>query len=873
MKFENIVLLVVLIYLVNSIKTQQHQHDAILSSNIKKFSQHQQHNDRRILLSTNSSRIIKDDDDKRILKNSLDDNYYKTRHEISRRSNRNSQQHSTTNICFDECECNNGEHIAVECNFFKNKEYILNGKLTIPQTASSLTIKLEKQTSLIIDKGIFNGNQINRLTIQCYTTFGNEQIEIRRNALEGNSAPLPEIEIFNCRTVIIREKAFHGEIKFNVTNCQEVNIYPSAFENCNLLANFNHINDLRMQEKVFKDSVSATVNIININNSRIEFIRNLGASMKMFKVENSLIDWITSNAFNMIAIQVLKFEKCRINMIESDAMPEKLYCNYFEMSECEIGTISTNFINGNGFDNFYFRNNRIEIFEKNAMKFTAINLKFNLNRIVNAKENWLHITNWNSIEIENNKFGNFSKLTVDKAANPLKCIFKNITIRNPDVNSLNFGNDFCRIREISLHQQCECGHKWLARITKTKLDNEIYCNINDTLKRCLQTDVIRANVFNEKVCHNNSKIFDCLNMNVEKKQASFISENEIQATENKFNLIYIIAISCAGLIFISIFVLVIRKICLKSSSEHTNIPNDVTSISPYATTTSAKLYNNKTFSKEDKLIIKQTMEKLKEKQTKENYDQVFNNTRKLLDFNLTETEKVLSIGEIVRVLGECENCGDDFVAFTDILYRHLAPGGNAENNIANPEDEYAEPSILLQQTQKPQPNTNIPDPELQLDHIYAELNCAQQQQPLLVSDYSTPMDKSEGVNLYSEPIQISHNTEAARSLITPYAIANTTTISPTTKQMPSTSKNLPDILPSSSAATAALERIKKSPKSQRDIPEYTMPIKSRNLPHRHQIEQDNHSDTSSSSSSNNNSEHSGGSDVTMKIDDVEYADA
>lgn len=160
----------------------------------------------------------------------------------------------------------------------------------------------------------------------------------------------------------------------------------------------------------------------------------------------------------------------------------------------------------------------------------------------------------------------------------------------------------------------------------------------------------------------------------------------------------------------------------------------------------------KTFTNKDHLIIKRTLDRMKEKQPPEHYDLVYNNTKRLLNDPLNEYEKVRLIGDIVQTIGECENSGEDFVAFTDILYKHLAPDSNEHVlNVQLPpstlEAVYAEP--ILQ--------TTVPVNE----HIYAEpANLSQQQtmMPLLLANnYSRPVDESLGNNMganeYSEPVK------------------------------------------------------------------------------------------------------------------------
>lgn len=106
---------------------------------------------------------------------------------------------------------------------------------------------------------------------------------------------------------------------------------------------------------------------------------------------------------------------------------------------------------------------------------------------------------------------------------------------------------------------------------------------------------------------------------------------------------------------------------------------------------------------------------------------------------------------------------------------------------------------------------------------------------------------------------------------TPYAISQTID-----QQQPSTSKNLPDIVkrmePGPSGQQHHLNRISRSPTTNRKIPEYTVPSTSHKVPMR--VTQDNIEDWSDESMENStSSNHSGGSNATVKIDELlDYSD-
>jgi hypothetical protein len=99
---------------------------------------------------------------------------------------------------------------------------------------------------------------------------------------------------------------------------------------------------------------------------------------------------------------------------------------------------------------------------------------------------------------------------------------------------------------------------------------------------------------------------------------------------------------------------------------------------------------------------------------------------------------------------------------------------------------------------------------------------------------------------------------------TPYAISQSID-----QQQPSTSTNLPDIIHRTDQPGPSNEpsRINRSPTTNRKIPEYTVPSTSHKVPVR--VTQDNIEDWSDESMENStSSNHSGGSNATVKIDEL-----
>lgn len=467
----------------------------------------------------------------------------------------------------------------------------------------------------------------------------------------------------------------------------------------------------------------------------------------------------------------------------------------------------------------------------------------------------MEIQSWNNVTVFNNSFYHFDSLKLGKSVNANSCSLDKNYITQAAPKSFNLINKICKIKEVYFNEACSCNfERFLKNVSSQQKIESSFCIIEDALKHCFNTSIINSKKYAREIC-DDSKSLNCIKLQSEKK----IDDNFIGPNDNKRITKQLIFIIC-GVIALLLIVVVILIIFLKrvcQTPKTITIP--LSQMTTAATLTSIK--SSKSFSNDDRQIITQTLEKIKLKQSSDKYDQVYNYTKRLLEGNLTETEKVLTIGEIVQTLGECENSGADFVAFTGILYKHLAPKDDNENDPV-----YAEVDLVSSE----EPNYNQ---QTVLDHIYAEPHSVQQ--PLLTNEYSTPLDRNDLGALYSEPI--TNLKDNSQTLITPYAIGNHC---PDKIDEPSSSKqiNLPDVL--NQQSTKPLTNVQKiannfannpnfhitlSPNTQRKIPKYTIPIKTQS---------DKKLVKNDSTASNSSSEHSGGSDITFKIDEViEYADA
>lgn len=372
------------------------------------------------------------------------------------------------------------------------------------------------------------------------------------------------------------------------------------------------------------------------------------------------------------------------------------------------------------------------------------------------KPDWFRVKDWSTVIVSQNKFGDFHQMTIERTANPVLCTFSQNSISFANENCLNFNSTHCHIREISFLHVCTCARNkttWLSRLTSAEgpdIRRESYCTIDETLKDCYNTTLLNVHKFEMEICDASKKNLDCQQSRGDNRiKGDFIDLNVTSDKRLKVEIIYMILALSILLILITIIVcLIIRKIIKRRAII---IPVAEMMVRSSANNT-CNMKASKSFSNDDRTIIKNTLSHIKQKHSPELYDQVYNYTSKLLQGNLTDSEKVLTIGDIIRNLNDCENTGGEFVAFTGILYNMLAPKDETVNaNNIELDPIYAEPNLPNVSGGGKDATTPMPDyGQGNIYHIYAEPHSAQQ--PLLTNEYFMPLDKKEHMNVYSEPL-------------------------------------------------------------------------------------------------------------------------
>lgn len=415
------------------------------------------------------------------------------------------------------------------------------------------------------------------------------------------------------------------------------------------------------------------------------------------------------------------------------------------------------------------------------MEFDGSSIEISNNKINFLGSNWLKSIQWHRINILNNTFGSFDSVTLENPTSTFEnvyCSFHHNSFTEVSQGSFMSNSEKCQFTELLFKQNCACNfHQWLEKLFPKstplkKIQSESFCSLdpNDTLLRCLKAETVKYEQYHDEICSRKKSKLKCERLKVDKMDVKFIDSKVLTDDfEWRDYLHYLAAVgTCIVFLFCACVIFVTKR-------RSRNVPAD-----PYGDGTlhrqtnllqlnqsegppsyEASLRSTKLFSNRDREIIERTLETMKKKHPGEKYEMVFNNTKRLLNEHPNEYEKVRIIGDIVQTIGECENSGEDFVAFTDILYKHLAPEANVTLRTAavsrpqQPNDSlYAEPIVLQ--------NALVPS-RVNSEHIYAEPAALSQQQqtmtPLLLSNnYSSPMDShtrnSDGKTnyLYSEPV-------------------------------------------------------------------------------------------------------------------------
>lgn len=354
-------------------------------------------------------------------------------------------------------------------------------------------------------------------------------------------------------------------------------------------------------------------------------------------------------------------------------------------------------------------------------------------------------------------------MKVEIASQPNRCIFENNFITKTVQGSLSFKDPNCKVRQVSFDQLCSCNETYFRLLSHLDISKESYCKIDTVLVHCFNASLYQLKAYKEDICDDSTQI-NCVRDRINAKPNGYFINLNRMFNRNENLLLYVYL--GGGVLLIIVIIILLSLIICRCMKKKKNIDDGIRdmalmeSLHPTTATLSAQRFDQtfrstfNIFPHTNMMIINKTLEDMKHKYPPEFYDQVYNNTQKLIVGHLTETDKVKTIGEIVQCIEECENAGVDFKAFTDILYNHLESGNEPVHQINAP--IYAEPSLtrldVLPQTEQQNELNPVAGAIEGNEHIYAEP--VAMQQPLLRSEYNVPIDNNnENPNhMYTEPI-------------------------------------------------------------------------------------------------------------------------
>lgn len=467
--------------------------------------------------------------------------------------------------------------------------------------------------------------------------------------------------------------------------------------------------------------------------------------------------------------------------------------------DCTIGTIETEAISKSGINAIHLVGNRISLIQPNAIRpADTVNTSICDNTIGNAALLWLNLSGWMRVRIERNRFGVYERAQLAaQPANPIECRFAGNLITEPGIDdSLYFEYGQCVVRNVTFAKACRCEAVWPRGLFRNGPKDgqmaEINCAVDGTVAGCYNTTHMVWTEFQAAVCTRSIRFAACEQRELAAKRTRMDISGfaEVRPGGGAGGLfggavdVRQVAIVAGGTALLVVLLIAVGMVCnrIKHSdgggvggrrraddgcddgqgnvtcSEQILTRCDATALAAREAHAFRSVDRNatqmplmlmlamkpsKSFSADDRVIIRQTLHEMRGRYEGHLYDQVYNNTVKVLNGGLEEAEKVRAIGEIVEALRECQQkMGGDFVAFTDILYRQL---------VADADAMQAEDPVYAELTDGAVDETAAAaEAALGGDHIYAEPQHLQL--PLLTSEYAWPLDRdAPAYSEYAEP--------------------------------------------------------------------------------------------------------------------------
>ncbi|XP_050095546.1 uncharacterized protein LOC126577729 [Anopheles aquasalis] len=700
----------------------------------------------------------------------------------------------------------------------QRRRFVLDGQLHLPPNASALNIRLIAGAQLSITREFFRHDIINRLWIDGDDASGHgtsrwSTVEFHENALCNNDGSYPEVLVTNLGQLVLNRNVSCGEYRLNITHVRDVHLRKQFLGKVEAEVWIQHVAKLQIADEAFYGSHNSKVQIHDAN---IESLQRLGASLRLLHFERCNISDILSNAMGANEVGHIEFIGCRINRMYQQAIPGQLLCRSLTFRDCSISKIDKQFIDGSGLEEFNLERNSIDNIAPGALTFTSVRTSIRNNFIVRTGKDWLNQTEWTNVTITGNSFGEFDGFSLSNKPVPgaasQHCVFGNNTLTKAHTRSFSFGAH-CQMEALHFARICDCAYdSWLAELfglptTATVSDamtSVASCQVEESLRYCFNQSGDGHSGTEQRV---NVQYFlnEFCRQEGSEKCSSYAAAGSGQEAHQKHhkpppmvpldaidsldsaeqnswlpgNSIWFLVGGGAILLFLLCTALAAlsRKRC--GQRETGGTPESMTTRSNHHYLVSQQrepiTHNGSSFTSLQRRVIVTSLDWVRESCGHKVWCEIDAPMQQLLNppngVPHDEQEKVRLIGLIIQSLNDHHITGDQMVALTDILYRHLGPpaAGTAPPTVAP-----IEPS----------------------DHIYDELQLnratttaaprnVRMTEIGLLGDYAAPLDHGgllggppvEGI--YSEPIQrdeqqLLQHTIRTRNLISPYAIADAT---------------------------------------------------------------------------------------------------
>ncbi|XP_033171480.1 uncharacterized protein LOC117148276 [Drosophila mauritiana] len=381
-------------------------------------------------------------------------------------------------------------HLKAICDYKLNKTLSneFNDKLLVPLNIKYIEVRLTAGTQFVMYENFFQDNQVNYFGV--IGVGKDDQVEITSNAFSHNKGGFPNIEIRNVLRVFLREKFLTGaDYKLLVEDVAQLSVFSNALQMTNLDCSLKRIKELNLMKNAFNPGVAKYGINLRIEDSNINQLGIFGVSMGKVSLLRCHIDMIMSNAFDVTSIKELIIEGCNIEVIESQALTNKLHSDKVAIVDTVIGTIEGQAISQSGITTMIMFGNTITKIRSNAIQIVAVSLFIRNNSMSHVEPNWLSVSQADQVEIANNRFQNYGRCELNIGSS--NCSFRNNILQNPQSGSLNFT---CRVHQVRVGTECSCNKSWLSELTDHDLESEIMCQLAERDGNCFNatnTDVRR----------------------------------------------------------------------------------------------------------------------------------------------------------------------------------------------------------------------------------------------------------------------------------------------------------------------------------------------------------------------------------------------